>query len=79
VSHNGSTFLRLITITYSPKHDETIQGPSSSKIGVGFNFQENLHEKEVDWFYYLAHFKQVVLSTGRRKKMFLIIASWELQ
>ena len=47
-------------MTYSPKRDETIQGPSSHKIEVGSNVQENLHLIEVDWFYYLAHFKQVI-------------------
>ena len=30
-------------MTYSPKHDETIQGPSSRKTGAGVKFQEDLH------------------------------------
>ena len=50
-------------MAYSPQHDEPIQGLSPFRKGVRFNFQENIHVIEVDWFSYLVHLKQVVLST----------------
>ena len=35
--------MRLITMTYTPKQGEIIQGPSSRKTGAGVKFQEDLH------------------------------------